>query len=66
MKNIYKTSDRVDVVRCKECRKNNTEECPISWIESDPFTGEYCIKYYQPTDVDNWYCANGERKDDNE
>lgn len=57
--------DTAPVVRCKDCWKNNTEDCPRVWSEGDPLTGDDCIsKFYEPEDEDNWFCANGERRDD--
>lgn len=44
------TVDAVQVVRCKECAKRGTINCDL----------DYC-GYRQ---ADDWYCADGERKDD--
>ena len=56
--------DAVPVVRCKDCRKRNTSQCSIAWIESDPFIGEDIVSmFYEPDDPDNWFCADGERAD---
>ena len=51
------TIDAVPVVRCKDCRFYNTTGCQtgFGWCESPVVsTGVY----------DEWYCADGERKDD--
>lgn len=46
-------SDRVDVVRCKDCE--------YRWNPID------CQMYSEGmTTPDDWYCADGERKRDNE
>ncbi len=37
-----------ELIRCKDCRKRNTEYCPD--VDS-------------PTRADNWFCADGERKE---
>lgn len=41
------TVDAVEVVRCKDCKKYKTINCSC---------GCTCVS-------DNWYCADGERKD---
>ena len=38
-----------ELVRCKDCRKRGTIMCHL-WFNS-------------PIPKDNWYCADGERKD---
>lgn len=38
------------VVRCKDCKKYNTDECEIDKLEYSPAYGD-------------WFCADGERKD---
>ena len=37
------------LVRCKDCKKYNTDECEIDKLE------------YSPA-YDDWFCADGERK----
>ena len=46
---IYYLRHYVEVVRCKECRKRGTCECPL---EETPLL----------IPRDNWYCAEGERR----
>lgn len=46
----YPTVDAVAVVRCKDCKKRGTVYCDL----------DYCG--YRK--ADNWYCADGERNDD--
>ena len=48
----------IDVVRCGECKKANTLECSLSYWDDD--WGEWRVGYAG----DNWYCADGERKND--
>lgn len=48
--------DVVEVVRCKECWKRNDEDfCPL--------VSDNC---YPPTLPDDWFCKDGERRDDAE
>ena len=54
MENVVKASDRVDVVRCKECiwgedRNGMLIECTNPWYGPDVLLPH------------GWYCANGER-----
>ena len=37
-----------ELVRCKDCRKNCTDNCLLYWNDINT--------------PDNWYCADGERK----
>lgn len=46
----------IDIVRCKECKKANTEECSHSYWDDD--WGEWRVGYRG----DNWFCADGERE----
>lgn len=67
---IVKTSDRVDVVRCKDCR-----HC-FELSATDPMTpycggadGFFCeafdMDFYTPHyDAGKYYCADGERRED--
>lgn len=49
--------DCVHVVRCKDCRKRNTMECPMCY-ESDDGKEQY------GWENDNDFCSYGERKPD--
>ena len=44
------TVDAVQVVRCKDCAKRGTINCDLDYLG-----------YRQ---ADNWYCADGERRED--
>lgn len=68
MQNVTRTSDRVDVVRCRDCKHCYS-------IDNDPLTpydGEsdwYCAEFdydwnVLTLDPNRFYCANGERRDD--
>ena len=48
--------DMVSVVRCKECKKANTEDCSHSYWDDD--WGEWRVGYRG----DEWFCADGERE----
>ena len=50
------TIDAVSVVRCKECKKANTEDCSHSYWDDD--WGEWRVGY----NGDDWFCADGERE----
>ena len=45
----------IDIVRCKECVKANTEDCSHSYWDDD--WGEWHTDYKG----DDWFCADGER-----
>lgn len=63
MYNVVKTSDYVAVVRCVECKHRDTSNCPICYMED----GGYYIRSVNDDFAgdDNWFCANGERKEEN-
>lgn len=50
------TIDAVEVVRCKDCKKAETEDCSHSYWDDD--WGMWRVGY----NGDDWYCADGERK----
>lgn len=50
--NAQRTLEQPKVIRCKDCKKHGTYDCPVK----DSYDGE-CIPYR--TD-DNFYCADGE------
>ena len=54
------TADVVEAVRCKDCKKANTDECPISYWDDD--LGKWRISYAG----ENWFCADGEREAKND
>lgn len=51
------TIDAVPVVRCKECIHDNTTGCHLCWIEN------HTLQFINH-DAE-FFCANGERRDDN-
>lgn len=55
-KNIIEDMPSIDIVRCKECRWANTENCSHSYWDDD--WGEWRVDYRG----DDWFCADGERE----
>lgn len=49
---VRKDGDFALVVRCGECKKRRTPNCPLFYGRETSTTGN-----------DDWYCADGERKD---
>lgn len=45
-----------ELIRCKECKKANTEYCSHSYWDDD--WGEWRVGY----NGDEWFCADGERE----
>ena len=43
-----------EIVRCRDCRLKKTFDCPCECMDS----------YYSWTPKDDWFCANGVKKDD--
>ena len=56
------TIDAVEVVRCKDCKHRQTDECPMFFEEQIDIT-EYIIHDYTR---DDGYCSWGERREDGE
>lgn len=52
---IAPTIDAVPVVRCKDCKRRGTDDCPMH-IKGTPVDEEFLSK------VDNDFCSYGERK----
>lgn len=52
--------DAVPVVRCKDCKfRDVTGKYPVCWLDSaDP------CELTRNADEDDWFCADGERRDD--
>ena len=46
----------IDIVRCGECKKANTENCSHSYWDDD--WGEWRVGYKG----DDWFCADGEKE----
>lgn len=63
MKNVVRTSDRVEVVRCGECRHRMKEdgEFPDDVCPLQDFYGDLNHVRRVP---ENWFCADGERRDE--
>ena len=54
---MNKKVDMVEVVRCKDCKhKENERLCPIAHVEK--------TEYMRFLFTDNWFCANGKRRND--
>lgn len=56
---------QIDLVRCKDCKHRETDECPMYWMEwfseeghGDVFEEDYIIHDYTR---DDGYCNYGER-----
>lgn len=41
------------IVRCKDCKWHDTADCPLCEV-------------FDPSSPDDWYCAEGKRRDDDE
>ena len=51
---------RVDVVRCRECKKKNKKKCPMTIVNFGRDGKEILVQNHVP---DDFYCAAGERKE---
>ena len=59
MQNVVYTSDRRDVVLCRDCKHRGTEYCIFSYVD------EWFLEGYGSKDFgDDWFCKYGERRDD--
>ena len=58
IENIINSAPSIDILRCGECVKANTENCSHSYWDDD--WGEWRVGYKG----DDWFCADGERKSD--
>lgn len=64
---INKSVDAVPVVRCKECKKRDQKKCPLVFIRFDIRRDGVIEEILEQNYVDeNFWCADGERRDDNE
>ena len=69
--NNYQTADMVEVVRCKDCKHRGyivKDSRGYEWIEYEetshcPFQC-YDDDYYNRLSEDDFFCANGERRED--
>ena len=58
---------QIDVVRCKDCKHRETDDCPMYWVEwsifedCDGHTDNKSIVHDYTTD--DGYCHYGERKE---
>lgn len=55
MPNIVHRLNDIEIVRCKDCRYNYANMIP---------NGKGCQQNVYIETADNWYCADGERKDE--
>lgn len=57
---------QIDLVRCKDCKHRETDDCPMYWVEwsifedCDGYTDDKYIVHDYTTD--NGYCHYGERR----
>lgn len=58
VENLIANAPSIDIVRCKECKKANTEDCSHSYWDDD--WGEWRVGYKG----DEWFCADGERSEE--
>lgn len=59
MNNIIKTSDFVHVVRCRDCKNWETD-----WKPNYSIDGEHFCPMISLVTSEEWFCADGERRDD--
>lgn len=58
---------QIDLVRCKDCKHRETDDCPMYWVEwsifedCDGYTDDKYIVHDYTTD--DGYCNYGERKE---
>lgn len=73
MNNVEYTSDRVNVVRCRDCKHrpidHREKHCVITCFRLE-FPDNRCPcqcedRLYNWYPSDDWYCANGERRESN-
>lgn len=57
--------DSLTIIRCKDCKKRNTNDCPAYW-EHLVYT-EDCDREWEIMDntYDNFFCAHGELRKSN-
>lgn len=51
----------ISIVRCKDCRFNETEDCPFCYFEPEPFSGTTALL---DSPNENFYCKYGEERDE--
>lgn len=56
MQNVVKTSDRIDVVRCRDCEYYEGKDAPVLFPCKLNGSGAAANP--------DWYCADGKRKED--
>ena len=65
MQNVTRTSERVDVVLCKDCKHYVVRHLTKAMEPDKRYKPDVCIKerYIKPRRPD-WYCADGERREE--
>ena len=58
MTNVEYTSDRVNVVRCKDCTSWEAD-----WKPNNAQDGEHFCPMVSLVTRGDWFCADGERRD---
>ena len=68
MDKVIKTSDRVDVVRCRDCKHCfSLVQDPLLPYDGEPLWYCECFDddwYVLDKDPNRFYCADGERRED--
>ena len=64
-KNDVQDSDVMEVVRCKECKYYGNDRLKRDFTEDKRYKANTCFigKYAKHRDPD-WFCADGERRED--
>lgn len=66
MTNVEYTSDRVNVVRCRDCKHRPTYTGFVITFPDECCPCQCDDAWYNWYPGDDWFCANGERRDDDE
>lgn len=65
MQNVQKTSDCVQVVRCRECKHYAIDYLTKAYEPDRRYKPSVCIRNrYGVRRKPDWFCADGERRDD--
>ena len=60
---IKALSAQPEIVRCKDCRWHTVNELKKDGTDDRRYKPSYCLLYSMHRDED-WFCADGERKED--